>query len=277
MLTLLFGPENGSEDTSPSINKVQPLPDHNAFLIRSIQGLRMQITRRLDERGGYDVTKIGHHRIPSSSVVLVSDPAVMLALRPDYVLKGAGQGIVDASAIVNLNFMTSETSLTARGAKAGFGPAVDTAPPDLFPMALFDITATDNAQACSTIKAPRDQLGNYALIAKRGSCTFVNKMRNAAQAGAAAIIVLSEEEDVLVPSADPVELVGIPKPIPLVLLPRSEGNKLLSALATSNGMAMLDSVQLSSGGTAQSVIDDLADTPVVVNGHHLVNCRLVRP
>ena len=259
------------------MNKVQPLPDQNAFLIRSIQGLRMQITRRLDERGGYDVTTIGHHRIPSSSTVLVSDPAVMLALRPDYILKGGGQGIIDASAIVNLNFVTSATSLTAKGAKAGFGPSMDTAPRDLFPMALFDITETKNAQACNAINAPRDKLGNYALIAKRGTCTFVHKMRNAAQAGAAAIIVLSEEEDLLVPSADPIELVGINKPIPLVLLPKSEGGKLLSALAASNGMAMLDSAQLSSGGTTQSVIDDLANTPVIVNGHHLVNCRLVRP
>lgn len=253
------------------------MPEHNGFLVRSIQGLRMQITRRLDEKGGYDITKIGHHRIPSSSTVFLSDPAVMLALRPDYVVKAGSRAVIDASAIVDLNFVTSLTSLSVQGAKAGFGPPIDTAPDGLFPMALFDINATDNARACSAVNAPRETLGSYALIARRGVCTFAQKMRNAVDAGAAAVVILSDEEDLLVPSADPLELVGITQPIPLVLLPKAEGDKLLRALSASEGRAMLDSASLSSSGSTHSPMDDLANTPVIVNGHHLINCRLVRP
>lgn len=261
----------------PNAHKVQPLPDQNAFLVRSIQGLRLQITRRLDERGGYDITKIGHHRIPSSSTVMLSDPAVMLALRPDYIMKAAGQAAIDASAAVKLNFVTSASSLSIRGAKAAFGPGIDATPSHLLPMALFDLSDTSNAQACGPVHAPHGVLGNYALIVRRGTCTFVQKMRNGVLAGASAILVLSDEDELLMPSADPVELVGITQPVPVVLLPKTESDKLLWALKSSQGEAMLESIQLSSDATPRLDNDDLAKTPVVVNGHLLVNCKLVRP
>jgi mannosidase alpha-like ER degradation enhancer 1 len=276
-LTLLFAADNASEDMSPALSKVQPLPEQNAFLVRSIQGLRMQITRRLDDVGGYDITKIGHHRIPSSSSVLLSDPAVMLALRPDYYLKAASQAVIDAAAVVDLNFVTSASSFIATGAKAGFGPAIDTAPNGFLPMALFDISATSNAQACNSITTPQELLGSYALIARRGVCTFAHKMRNAAAAGASALIVLSDEDGLMIPSADPVELVGIAQPVPVVLLPKTESDKLLWALGTSGGEAMLESAVLNSSNVAEVEREDLAATPVVVNGHLLVNCKLVRP
>lgn len=262
---------------SPNISKVQPLPDQNAYLIRSIQGLRLQITRRLDERGGYDITKIGHHRIPSSSIVLLSDPAVMLALRPDYVMKAASQAVIDASAVLDLDFVTPASTVTVKGAKAAFGPGLDSAPANLLPMGLFDISATNNAQACDTVLVPQGLLGNYALIVLRGVCTFVHKMRNAVIAGASTIIVLSDEDDLLMPSADPIELVGIAQPIPLVLLPKTESDKLLLALEKSGGEAMLHSVQRNMDTSPGLDKDDLAKTPVIINGHFLVNCKLVRP
>lgn len=235
------------------------------------------MTRRLDERGGYDITKIGHHRIPSSSTVMLSDPAVMLALRPDYIMKAAGQAVIDASAVVDLNFVTSSTSVSTRGAKAAFGPGIDTTPSHLLPMALFDLSGSTNAQACHTVHAPRGLLGKYALIVRRGTCTFVQKMRHAVSAEASALIVLSDEDELLMPSADPIELVGIARPIPVVLLPKTESDKLLWALKASKGEAMLESILLSSDTTPRLDNDDLAKTPVVVNGHLLVNCRLVRP
>ena len=42
------------EDTSPSLEKIYPVP--HGFMVRSVNGLRIRMVRRLDGRG-YDVTK----------------------------------------------------------------------------------------------------------------------------------------------------------------------------------------------------------------------------
>jgi mannosidase alpha-like ER degradation enhancer 1 len=277
VLQLVFINGDEKEDTSPSLAKVQPLPEKNAFLVRSIQGIRLQITRRLDERGGYDVTRIGQYRISSSSIVYVSDPVVMFALRPDMVLKSGTTGVVDSSALVDMTVVTPGSTVVLPAAKGAFGPAMDSAPAGLLPMGLYDISETDNPLACHSITIPETLSTPFALIARRGICTFVQKMRNAALAGASAVIILSDEEELLVPSADPIELVGIAKPVPLVLLPKRAGETLLSTLASSGGQAMLQAVQRAQSSAPLSVTEDLAKTPVIVNGHHLVNCRLVLP
>lgn len=154
------------------------------------------------------------------------------------------------------------------------------------------------------------------VLARRGSCTFSTKMRHAAQAGAVGIVVTSNDVELLTPSADANDLAVFQREqgemIPLVLLPgreaealtefmshRREGETLTVAYA---GTAKLvggpggesatapqeeaenilpksnPKRRNKTGGRIESISEeDLALTPVVINGYWLVNCRLARP
>ena len=274
MISLLFVSSGETEDVSPSLQKVQPLKTKNGYMVRSIQGLRMQITRRMDDRGGYDITRIGPYRISSSSTVWLSDPAVILVLKPQALVNS--QMSAHATQVI-LHFRTTEgqTLLTVTASKSAFGPDITNIPTDS--AHLFKLPPENN-QGCDAISLSEDKASTI-VVAQRGTCTFVQKMKQASTAGAVALIIQSDEEESLVPSADPVEIAGVHKQIPVVLLPRAASLSLDQAFASrgAKGMRVQILRNLTDEEEQANQARELLNTPVVVNGHWLVNCRLVYP
>ena len=229
----------------------------------------------MDDGGGYDITRIGPYRISSSSLVWLSDPAVILALRPQALANTAQTALLRP--YIMLRFLSSDgTALyVANVIKSAFGP--DWIDALTTPAALL-VLPESNAHACEPFLIP-ERTESTVVAAHRGDCTFLHKMRQVAASGASGLIVFSDEEEMLVPSADQAEVASIKKAIPLVLMTKSEGDAFRHAHASSGGKDLL--VQLVADLTAEEEVvsraKDLLDTPVSVNGHWLVNCRLVYP
>lgn len=284
VMTLLFS-HDGKEDHSPALTKLQPLQDgRNGYMIRSIQNIRLEITRRLGERGGYDVTKVGPYRVSSSATVFIADPAVVLTLlatsnaaktRPDAAPSQLGQ--------ITLRFLSqdgSEQSLPA--IKAGFGPDMSMDPQYSQPMHLYFLP-NGSAYGCHHYAFPPfaasqgNQSGRIVVVAQRGECTFASKMKCAIDAGAAAVVVLSDEEDALVPSASRDELTQMTRLIPLVLMPRSSASQLRDLAELSAERITMEVSRTPDWAKLEPPPEnDLARTPVIVNGYWLANCKLSR-
>ena len=284
-ITLLFAQGDESEDTSPSSEKVQVFSDRNGFLVRSIQGLRIQATRRMDASGGYDVTKIGPYRVSSSSTVWLADLAVILALRPQALAQREAAVLNNVfaapAAQVQLTLARpGSSSLVLTAAKAAFGPDMLGLDSEKGAWSLFDVTTayrktSNNALACHPLSVSLER--HTLVLAERGTCTFAQKMRNAADAGAEGLIVLGDEAELLVPSADAGELANIDRHIPVALLPKAASDQLREALRLAGEgrwEVAIAAVPQASEGDTQA---ELANTPVVVNSHWLVNCKLVLP
>lgn len=315
VLSLLFAEGDQKEDSSPSLSKVRPDFANNSYHIRQISGLRIQITRRVDDTGGYDITRIGPYRISSSSTVYISDPAVVLALNPKAFVPPEGASFLDRQddARVDLVFRESDGTefLRTAAAKAAFGPdflhavrslATDESPEEGSSLRV-SLLPDDNLNACApVVLSYGSEAGEAATVAValRGNCTFVRKMQNAMQAGAAALLVLSDEEELLVPSADSDELAAMPRLIPVALLPKSSSDRLLRHLRlqqpgnSSDTTTAYSRFTLSILGHAPEqktaphfspvwdafggkLEKELANTPVIVNGHWLLNVKLAPP
>ena len=280
VVSLFFGSNDLPEDVSPSLEKVQPLHDRrHGYLVRSIQNLRIQITRRMDDKGGYDVTRIGPYRVASGATVHLADPTVILVLKPTALMRSPAA----STSQVTMRFASPDGSILLLPAtKAAFGP-------DITLDATFGTSHSRvwflpdaNRRGCKAYDLPPfaasegSRSSNVIVVVDRGECVFAQKMANAAQAGASAIIVISDEEEVIVPSANADELSAIGRHIPLVLMPMKAGMELREAHVFAEGHIVADLVK-PPDWAALSEDAELANTPVIVNGHWLVNCRLVRP
>lgn len=303
VITLLFANDSDSEDRSPSPDKVSPLKTGNGFLVKSIQGLRIQATRRMDNQGGYDITRIGPYRISSSSTIFLSDPGVLAALKPSSLVAMAGAPVVeDHIAPVQVTFQFTPRSgqaITLSGVQAAFGPTFLDSVHSSTTGKLSDVTGAamsadgSNPFACQPIRPLANEESTNTTIfvtAYRGECTFLQKMTIAAQAGATGLLVLSDEEDILVPSAELADLALVMKQVPVALLPKSASDKVRALLRDSDGDVAVKVIRnpnyLSLENPRDTVSElerraaisrDLAETPVVVNGYWLVNCRLTFP
>lgn len=178
-----------------------------------------------------------------------------------------------------VRFLNSDgdVMVIANAAKAAFGPdPVQTLPTSASVIFLPE----DNNQACESFSIDNASEGLVVVAARRGACTFVHKMQLASDAGASALLVLSDEEEMLIPSADKAELSQISKPIPLVLLPKSGSDLLKQTIETMGKKPIrteINELVLTDDEERPNAAVELSNTPVIVNGHWLVNCRLVYP
>ncbi|CDZ96368.1 Glycosyl hydrolase, family 47 [Phaffia rhodozyma] len=147
MIDVLFTADMGSsneEDLQPNSEKL--FKNDQGWILRNTTGVRAQVTKRLDGKG-YDVTKIGHHRVKSGEKLFITDinlnkhyddnqkqidqAAEELALNRQNSLFGQGQSFSNALQIernptVQLKFYISNRSQkeavgVARGGAATFG------------------------------------------------------------------------------------------------------------------------------------------------------------
>jgi ER degradation enhancer, mannosidase alpha-like 1 len=147
-----------------------------------------------------------------------------------------------------------------------------------------------NPYGCEPYK---QQYTGEALLVRRGECTFLEKLLEAADAGASGIVVISDEDHSITPSANADEIYAAGSAIDnvaIVVLNREDGELVAAMLHTADtfgtGTVMLAVVPATefaaeSGGepelSAEEARQRARDTNRILylNGHPLVNTRLM--
>lgn len=124
--------------------------------------------------------------------------------------------------------------------------------------------------------------GNAVLV-HRGECAFLEKLVYARDAGASGVIVVSDEDSPINPSASAAEIAaaGDISDVALVLLPYTVG-KSVTAMVDAAGMFGYGHVMFAVDTEAQAWTEGVIDpTPgevgqiLYINGHPLLNTRLI--
>ncbi len=101
------------------------------------------------------------------------------------------------------------------------------------------------AEGCGALVNPAQVAGNIALI-YRGTCSYVQKMQAAKDAGAVAVILVNNRPQFSSPNWFPQEATGDPYvDIPTIMIRQSDGNALVAAMQTNNVMATLNPLDFS--------------------------------
>lgn len=72
--------------------------------------------------------------------------------------------------------------------------------PGSHPIYATSNTTTNPADACDPLPASTPNLSNYIVIIRRGTCTFVQKLQNAAAFGAQYFLIYNNVEGAITPS-----------------------------------------------------------------------------
>ena len=145
----------------------------------------------------------------------------------------------------------------------------------------------ENLRGCKSYKRPYP---DSVLLVHRGDCTFLEKLVKARDASAAGVIVISNEDTPINPTASREELalVGDLSDVGLLFLTNTLGQAFENVLVASeqlySGEIMLALEPTQDGGG----VEDTGDTPVekktevkdlsrnlYINGHPLINTRLL--
>lgn len=131
------------------------------------------------------------------------------------------------------------------------------------------------------------------LIVHRGHCTFLEKLLNARDAGAAGVLIISDEELGVNPTAnaDELEYAGDLSDVAAILLPKKVGESFEQMVALSERLGALQiRLALQQSIEEQYVLpeehipeDEVEDEPqsqdtnriLYINGHPLINTRLL--
>ncbi|ETW84376.1 glycoside hydrolase family 47 protein [Heterobasidion irregulare TC 32-1] len=292
------------EDPSPGKEKIASVSD--GFIVHNISGLRTRIVSRLDGRG-YDVSKLGLHTIHSGQIVYINDTA--LALKP--VAKSnkpdAGEShypdvrlrffvdFVDPMFQVQPGINEVATSVDVMGHTAMFG-ANPSKPPSLNSKPL----KFGHGEGTNLVHDSNNPLGclpyersysDEAILVHRGKCTFLEKLKIAHAAGALGVVVLTDNEIGINPSADEKDLEAVGSSLDdmvMVVLRKSDGRKvsIMMDLVDSQGLGRVV-VSVESGvdtGRPPEWNDAHEehqakgappDRVLYLNGHPLLNTRLL--
>ncbi|KAG5644060.1 hypothetical protein DXG03_009150 [Asterophora parasitica] len=280
-----------AEDISPSLLKLGVLSD--GFVLQNITGIRCQIVRRLDGTG-YDIRKVGHYPVRSGHVVYINDTSLFAAL-------DAGQDTTKRTEVL-LRFLADEdpmlqvqtgmhkepsdlTDSLLVGYTSHFGGEVSAKPFSDGRASRFARQGgvvvhrdSENTQGC---RPYQHSYPDSVLLVHRGGCTFLEKLLYARAASAAGVLVISDDNAAINPTAnkDEIEVAGDLSNVALVLLPLTAGEVVVDMLnyAEQGGL----------GQVRMLVEDDGVDTghiPVTpkdpnrilyINGHPLQNTRLL--
>jgi extracellular elastinolytic metalloproteinase len=121
-------------------------------------------------------------------------------------------------------------------ASAGFGPALSTTGITGNVVLVDDGTGTTD-DGCQTLRNASAINGNIAIV-RRGTCTFVTKVRNAQAAGAVAVIIFNQLSDTPFGPGD--DGTGGDITIPSVMIGLSDGNTITGALPGVNATMKKD-------------------------------------
>ncbi|KAG8727947.1 alpha mannosidase-like protein, partial [Ceratobasidium sp. 428] len=210
------------------------------FMVRNITGIKARMTARMDGQG-YDVTMLGHHRVLSGQRVFISDPALLEI--PGFAKSDKKQSRKLAVQLHLTNPATSEElDLFATTALFGADPEDDSGPAAFrvgFTSLRVVTSSTENLDGCSS-HAERQEMIGTVLVVNRGSCTFMEKLQRAKEAGAAGVIVVSDNNGFINPSVDEAEQKLADSEladVALVVITKAEGRKLSEMLESVEGKA----------------------------------------
>ena len=139
----------------------------------------------------------------------------------------------DAAVVVN---SPSSIAKSYTAASAGFGPSLTTTGITGDIVLVVDSTAPTN-NGCEPLTNAAAVNGNIALV-YRGTCTFVTKVRNAQNAGAAAVVIVNNVSDTPFGPGD--DGTGGDITIPSVMIGLSDGNTINGALPGVNATVKKD-------------------------------------
>jgi len=292
------------EDLSPSLLKLDVLSD--GFIIQNVTGIRTHIIRRLDGKG-YDIRKLGHYSVRAGHVVYINDSSIFLTLSEDL---GLPQDVMlRRDPDVQLRFFLSQvdpmfqvqTSLLDKliteeivtAFSASFGADLSLNRPSKDKTSRFGqgtgvpvYRDPSNLLGCS----PYSQLyPDGVLMVDRGECTFLEKLLHSRAASASGVIVISDSDGIINPTAsmEEIDAAGDLSGVGIVLLPKTSGQVILQLLeATEMGLGQMMVVLNPASPSAHTDTGHTPDTEgeksekdsnriLYINGHPLLNTRLL--
>ncbi|EPS95376.1 hypothetical protein FOMPIDRAFT_146232 [Fomitopsis schrenkii] len=291
------------EDPHPTVEKITFVPD--GYMLYNVTGIRAHIVSRLDGKG-YDITKLGPFAVKTGQVVYVNDPGLVLA--PLDVHGALDRVSTRRSSEVGLRFHLQytdplfhiQTGFNADGPTELFATA-STALFGADPNAPVPVDGTSpirfgHGEGVRLVRAPDNPLGckpyartfaGDAVFVYRGECTFLEKLVHARRAGASGVVVISDEDLHINPSAEAADLDGVEELVSdavAVVLRRPVGEAVTAMMAAAEergvGQVVVQVEPDADMGVDVDVeTDENAPRDVVrmlyINGHPLVNTRLL--
>lgn len=314
------------EDLSPSFVKLAIVPD--GFVVHNVTGIRTQIVQRLDG-AGYDVRQrlsfhdlspfnhsqfvVGHYPVRSGHTVYINDSTIFAhpgqdtntdqgnlyrrrSQVPLRVFTSSADPILQAGNVIPTEGLID---VTITGYTAQFGDDITSVRPAKSIEFLSTIRRsegltvrrdTSNRHGCTPFK---DTYPNSAILVHRGDCTFLEKFLNARAAFANAIIIVSNEDFGVNPTANPEELeaAGDISDMVLILFPQKTGELFEEMILATEALGMSQiriAVEPKADATEEDDVEvnlptkpgkeELERDPsriLYINGHPLINTRLL--
>ncbi|GJE84706.1 glycoside hydrolase family 47 protein [Phanerochaete sordida] len=304
----LLSPDGNTvqEDFNPTSKKLVPVSD--GYVLQDVTGIRAHIVSRMDGKG-YDVTKLGPYSVKTGQTVYVNDSYLLLApldgkgpideddagrayRAPQVELRVYIDFLGASDTMLQLQHDTpSETFVTASTAIFGADPSAPLGDSG----ARFGrgegarlVRDAANPHGCAPYK---QRYAGEALVVRRGECTFLDKLFEAAVAGASGVVVLSDTEHAITPSAGADELAAVADmldDVAIVVVDRADGDVLTAMLnaADAFGAQVMAGIAPAAeptahgghaGGSPEAAMQRARDGNRILylNGHPLVNTRLM--
>lgn len=284
------------EDFNPTSKKLIPVPD--GYVLQDVTGIRAHIVSRMDGKG-YDVTKLGPYSVKTGQIVYVNDSHLLLAPLD-------GKGPIDEDdagpkyRVPEVELRIYVDLLSSSGAVLQLQHDVPTEAFVSASTATFGAVRFRRGDTVRLVRDPANPFGclpykqRYAgevLVVRRGECTFLDKLFEAAVAGAAGVIAISDEDHSITPSAgvDELSAVGdVIDDVAIVVVNRADGEVLTAMLNAADTfgvgqvMAVVTPAESAAHGGASSLSPEAArqkardgNRILYLNGHPLVNTRLM--
>ncbi|PBL02491.1 alpha mannosidase-like protein [Armillaria gallica] len=264
------------EDLSPSLLKVALIPE--GFMVSNVTGIRVHIVRRLDGKG-YEIRKLGHYSVRPGQLVYINDTSLFANQVDSSVetlrLRFHIEGVDPMLRLVDNQDLSDnhETYLTAWTGFFGGDISHHEQNPLRFadPNGLPVYRVDDNLLGCSPYSTSHQ---DSVILTYRGDCTFLQKLLMARSAGAAGVLVVSDEDVALNPTANADEVLGAGgmDDVAIAVLSRQAGNLIdeMMDMAESRGIGRVMNVE-----EVQDVEEQPTNRILYINGHPLLNTRLL--
>lgn len=229
----------------------------------------------LDGKGAIDEDSVGRkRRAPEVELRVYSDflgsPEALLHLQHD----APSEAFITASTAM---FGADPTSHSNEPIRFGHGEGVRL------------VRDSSNPFGCAPYK---QKYTGEALVVRRGDCTFLDKLFEAAVAGASGVIAISDEDHSITPSAgaDELQTIGdMLDDVAIVVVNRSDGEHLTAMLDSADTfgtgqvmVAITPQMQTTANGGESGLHSEMmrqkardGSRILYLNGHPLVNTRLM--
>ncbi|KAJ3785091.1 alpha mannosidase-like protein [Lentinula aff. detonsa] len=287
------------EDLSPSKVKLEPVPD--GYVIQNVSGIRTHIVQRFDGTG-YDVRKLGHYTVRAGQLVYINDSSLLLSSAspssPSKALEHFGaiqlrfyvEAVDTMFSMLNMLETVNDMDLTVTGHVGFFGG--DLLDSEQLPSRFVGLVPVyrddDNELGCTPYQK---SFQGGILLARRGECTFLKKLVEARDAGAVGVLVISDEDNAINPTAssEDLEAAGDISAVAIVVLPRRAGQLVEQLLDTAQGIGQIMlslehehqpgvDAEVNEGpqeGEKQEETENDPTRILYLNGHPLLNTRLL--